>query len=124
MEDLKDLAENGLTDLFEYGQEFMVGGNALGDNSKKNTTDGDKKQQESFAEKYRRELKKDIDDLGADEEEIGDLGEEDTKEEEEGAGKSINLDDLMNDDEDESTDAESGEADGTAEAKAESAKDL
>ena len=41
--DLQDLAENGLTDLFEYGQEFMVGGNALGDNSKKNETEEDKK---------------------------------------------------------------------------------
>lgn len=113
MDDLKDLANNGLTDLFEYGQEFMVGGNALGDNSKKNTTDD--KKQESFQEKYRRELKKDLDDLGADEEdaegEPEGLGEE---KEEEGAGKSINLDDLMNDEEDESTDAEGG----TEEAKA------
>ena len=45
----------------------MIGGNALGDNSKKNETD--KKQEESFHEKYRRELKKDFDDLVADDEE-------------------------------------------------------
>lgn len=50
IEDLKDLGKNGLTDLFEYGQEFMVGGNALGDNSKKdNETEGaDAKKEESF----------------------------------------------------------------------------
>lgn len=34
IEDLKDLAENGLTDLFEYGQDFMIG-NALGDGKPK-----------------------------------------------------------------------------------------
>ena len=69
MEDLRDLAENGLTDLFEYGQEFMVG-NALGDGSKKddNSTSG-RARTETFAEKYRKELKKDIDELGLDDEE-------------------------------------------------------
>jgi len=35
-------------------------GNALGDGSKKNTTET---KEESFAEKYRRELAKDLDDL-------------------------------------------------------------
>lgn len=39
VEDLKDLAQNGLSDLFEYGQEFMIGGNALGDGKPKNTTE-------------------------------------------------------------------------------------
>lgn len=73
IEDLKDLAENGLSDLFEYGQEFMVGGNALGDNSKKNETEEDKKKEETFQEKYRRELQKDFDDL-IKEEEDDDLG--------------------------------------------------
>ena len=37
IDDLKDLAQNGLTDLFEYGQEFMIG-NALGDGKPKNDT--------------------------------------------------------------------------------------
>jgi translocation protein SEC62 len=68
IEDLRDLAENGLSDLFEYGQEFVLG-NALGDGKPKNTTQEEKL--ESFAEKYRRELKKDVDDLGLDEEEEG-----------------------------------------------------
>ena len=69
IEDLKDLANNGLTDLFEYGQEFMIGGNALGDGSKpKDNNSTEEKGFETFQEKYRRELKKDIDDLGFDEE--------------------------------------------------------
>jgi hypothetical protein len=38
VEDLKDLAQNGLSDLFEYGQDFMLG-NALGDGKAKNTTE-------------------------------------------------------------------------------------
>lgn len=68
IEDLKDLAENGLSDLFEYGQDFMIG-NALGDGSKPkdNSTDSS---QETFTEKYRRELKKDVNDLGLDDEDI------------------------------------------------------
>jgi hypothetical protein len=39
--DLKDLAENGLSDLFEYGQDFVLG-NALGDGSSKNDTEKEK----------------------------------------------------------------------------------
>lgn len=80
IEDLQDLAQNGLTDLFEYGQEFMVGGNALGDNSKKNETEEDKKKEETFQEKYRRELKKDFDDLvkEEDDDEGAEAGEEST----------------------------------------------
>jgi len=66
--DLQDLAENGLADLFEYGADFVIGGNALGDGKPKdNTTDP---RQESFAEKYRKELAKDIDDLGAEDTEL------------------------------------------------------
>uniref|UniRef100_A0A7S3MZY8 Translocation protein SEC62 n=1 Tax=Strombidium inclinatum TaxID=197538 RepID=A0A7S3MZY8_9SPIT len=65
MEDLRDLASHGLTDLFEYGQEFMVGGNALGDNSQA----ANETKTESFTEKYKKELRKDIDDLGLDDEE-------------------------------------------------------
>ena len=62
--DLNDLAENGLSDLFEYGQDFMIG-NALGDGSeKKNKTE--EKVEKSFQEKYREELKKDVDNLGLD----------------------------------------------------------
>ena len=54
LKDLNDLAENGLTDLFEYGQEFMIG-NALGDGSeKKNKTE--EKVEKTFQEKYREEL--------------------------------------------------------------------
>lgn len=59
----------------------MIGGNALGDNSKKNETEGDKKKDESFHDKYRRELKKDFDDLIAEdeeEEEEGDLNANET----------------------------------------------
>ena len=37
IEDLKDLAQNGISDLFEYGQDFMLG-NALGDGKPKNDT--------------------------------------------------------------------------------------
>jgi len=34
------LYDNGLSDLFEYGLEFVAGGNALGDSSvKKNETE-------------------------------------------------------------------------------------
>ena len=80
IEDLKDLAENGLTDLFEYGQEFMVGGNALGDNSKKNETDDDKKREETFQEKYRRELQKDFDDLVKEDEEDAEAPTDETTE--------------------------------------------
>ena len=105
IEDLKDLAENGLTDLFEYGQEFMVGGNALGDNSKKNETEEDKKKEETFQEKYRRELQKDFDDLvnEEDEEETetpedDDTAEGDTADSENEPGEpKLNLEDLMND---------------------------
>jgi translocation protein SEC62 len=38
VEDLKDLAQNGISDLFEYGQDFMIG-NALGDGKPKNNTE-------------------------------------------------------------------------------------
>ena len=68
--DLQDLAENGLTDLFEYGAEFVIGGNALGDGKPKdNTTDT---RQETFAEKTRRNLDKvkDVDDLEQEETEL------------------------------------------------------
>jgi hypothetical protein len=41
-------------------------GNALGDGSKKNTTDT---KEESFSEKYRRELAKDLDELVKDDDE-------------------------------------------------------
>lgn len=52
MEDLRDLAENGLTDLFEYGSEFMLGGNMLGDGKPKDNSTEER--EESFAEKYRK----------------------------------------------------------------------
>lgn len=81
---MKDLAQNGLTDLFEYGQEFMIG-NALGDGKPKNNTDTP--QSETFQEKYRKELKKDIDELGLDDE------EEETNDSTEPAGEEVNIDD-------------------------------
>merc|ERR1712046_35469 len=80
--DLQDLAENGLTDLFEYGADFVIGGNALGDGKPKdNTTET---RQETFAEKTRRNLDKvkDVDDL---EQEETELTEEDLATSEEDA---------------------------------------
>jgi hypothetical protein len=63
MEDLRDLAENGLTDLFEYGQEFMIG-NALGDGKPKDENGtASEDRPESFTEKYRKQLRKDVDEL-------------------------------------------------------------
>ena len=104
MEDLRDLATNGLDDLFEYGQEFMVGGNALGDNSKKNETAEDKKKEETFQEKYRRELQKDFDDLVKEDEEEPEEPTADSDETAEPEAPQLNLEDLMND-EDEPEDA-------------------
>jgi hypothetical protein len=71
VEDLKDLAQNGISDLFEYGQDFMLG-NALGDGKPKNTTADPS--QETFQEKYRKQLKKDIDE---EDEEDADTAEND-----------------------------------------------
>lgn len=97
-----------MSDFYDYGAEFVIGGNALGDSSAKNDTDGDKKKEESFHDKYRRELKKDFDDLIADdEEEDEDLNAASTNGTESVSGESenedetptINLDDLMNDEE-------------------------
>ena len=59
--DLKDLSENGLSDLFDYGMEF-VAGNALGDGKPKNDTEAPK--EKTWQEKYRSELVKDIDVTG------------------------------------------------------------
>ena len=88
VEDLKDLAQNGISDLFDYGQDFMIG-NALGDGTPKNTTDTPA--EKSFQEKYREELKKDLDDLGAEdlETEDGDLD----LDESEPVGEQVNFDD-------------------------------
>ena len=73
IEDLKDLAQNGITDLFEYGQDFMLG-NALGDGKPKNDTETP--EEKSFQQKYREELKKDIDFEGEDDDDTG-VGEDD-----------------------------------------------
>jgi len=86
----------------------MIGGNALGDSSGKNDTEGDKKKEESFHEKYRRELKKDFDDLIAeDEDEDEDFNATSTngtevsgESENEDEAPTINLEDLMNEEED------------------------
>lgn len=89
IEDLKDLAENGLSDLFEYGQDFVIGGNALADGSKPkdNSTDTS---QETFAEKYRRELKKDLNDLGLDDEDLDNLNDSEVENKDDIVGKSEN----------------------------------
>ena len=73
IEDLKDLAQNGISDLFEYGQDFMLG-NALGDGKPKNDTETP--EEKSFQQKYREELKKDIDFEGEDDDDTG-VGEDD-----------------------------------------------
>lgn len=108
MEDLRDLAEHGLTDFFEYGQQFVVG-NALGDGSTNNTWN-DRARTETFAEKYRKELKKDLSEIDVDDEyvDIDSLFETNTTE---GADEeeAINLDDLLDsmaddDDDDEGKD--------------------
>lgn len=81
LEDLRDLAEHGLSDLFEYGQDFMIG-NALGDGKPKNNTN--EEVYETFAQKYRKELKKDISEIEAEEDEedapSGEAEEGDTEE--------------------------------------------
>ena len=96
----------------------MIGGNALGDSSSKNETEGDKKKEESFHEKYRRELKKDFDDLIAeDEEEDEDLNATSTngtaglsgESENEDDGPTINLEDLMNEEEEPEEEAPAAE---------------
>jgi len=45
----------------------MIGGNALGDGSKPKE---EEKKEKTWQEKYRSELRKDIDDLGMDEEDL------------------------------------------------------
>lgn len=66
------MTENGLSDLFDYGSEWVVG-NALGDGSstKKDTNSTEEvKDERTFSQKYKDELKKgvneddDDDDLG------------------------------------------------------------
>lgn len=95
MEDLDDLLRNGMTDLFEYGQEFMVG-NALGDGSaKKDDNSTDTKKTETFQEKYRRELKKDLDEIDKDDEEEDVTIEEEVTESTEGGDDVLDLDDLI-----------------------------
>ena len=73
--DLKDLAENGISDLWDLGEGYVVG-NALGDGSstKKETNSTEEaKDDRSFTQKYKDQLKKDLneeddDDLGPDDE--------------------------------------------------------
>lgn len=74
IEDLKDLAQNGISDLFEYGQDFMLG-NALGDGKPKNDTETP--EEKSFQQKYREELKKDINFDGDDDDDDTGVGEDD-----------------------------------------------
>ena len=74
--DLKDLAENGISDLWDLGENYVVG-NALGDGSSSkpatNTTE-EVKDDRSFTQKYKDQLRKDVnfdendDDLGPDDE--------------------------------------------------------
>merc|ERR1712070_13628 len=101
LEDLAELRDHGLHDLFEYGQEFVLG-NALGDGSKKNSTFNQRT--ETFTEKYKKQLAKDLDEIENDEDENANSTEA-ASEESEPAGESINLDDLMNADDDEEEEA-------------------
>lgn len=100
MEDLRDLAEHGLTDFFEYGQQFVVG-NALGDGSSTNNTWNDRQRTESFSEKYRKNMKLDLADLEDDDEYVDidslfpETAETEDEEEAEDAGPKVNLDDLL-----------------------------
>ena len=74
--DLKDLAENGISDLWDLVENYVVG-NALGDGSSSkpatNTTE-EVKDDRSFTQKYKDQLRKDVnfdendDDLGPDDE--------------------------------------------------------
>lgn len=117
-DDLVDLSKNGLSDFYDYGAEFVIGGNALGDNSKKNETE--QKKEESFHEKYKRELKKDFDDLIKEEDDEDEEGPDggstnDTLdgvsgESENPDGPTINLEDLMNEEEDPEDEAAQAEA--------------
>jgi len=68
IEDLKDLANNGLNDLFEYGMEFTTGLALSDGKDKKNSTEAP--EEKSFSQKYREQLKKDMDDLDLDEDEM------------------------------------------------------
>jgi translocation protein SEC62 len=68
MKDLEDLANNGLNDLFEYGLEFTTGLALSDGKDKKNSTEHE--QQKSFSEKYREQLKKDIDELDIEDENL------------------------------------------------------
>lgn len=47
-----------MSDLFDYGQDFMIG-NALGDGKPKDVNSTEEVY-ESFSQKYRKELKKDL----------------------------------------------------------------
>lgn len=85
MDDLKDLANNGLNDLFEYGLEFTTG-LALSDGKSKDSNRTEEAAQKTFAEKYREELKKDFDDLGLDSDDL--LKDLDT------AGEQVDPDDI------------------------------
>lgn len=62
IEDLNDLLENGITDLFDYGAEWALG-NALGDGKPREGRNTTEEKFETFADKYKKELRKDFDDL-------------------------------------------------------------
>lgn len=109
MQDLSDLANNGLNDLFEYGLEFTTG-LALSDGSKKDSNKTEEVKEKTFAEKYREELKKDFSDLGIDDDDLlkfddnddesdpNELKPEDTADT---TADTLDLDALMGDDEEE-----------------------
>ena len=79
IEDVKELYEHGLTDLFEYGQNFVLG-NALGPGAE--TGDNSTKKEEpeqSFQQKYKKQMKMDLDDIEnmeIEEDEPTDIGSE------------------------------------------------
>ena len=79
-----DLGENGLSDLFDYGSEWVVG-NALGDGStsqKPTNSTEEVKDERTFSQKYKDELKKgvnedeDDDDLGPGDEDSTETNED------------------------------------------------
>ena len=83
MKDLEDLANNGLNDLFEYGLEFTTGLALSDGKDKKNSTE--QEQQKSFSEKYREQLKKDIDELDLEDDNLFDQFTTDTNKTEGGS---------------------------------------
>ncbi len=94
----------------------MIGGNALGDGKPKDVNGTKDTSQETFAEKYRRELKKDYDDIGLDDEDELDSNKTegadtaaDNEEIDKEKSEADLLESLMGDDDEEEENAEATE---------------